>query len=124
MFSIFQALSGVRTRNMNHIKVANTVIKLLEKGVIDGAFNNGYNSSSIFYEETNPFFKILQDPVAASDATNRFAAIDLPYQTMLYSSSLQVKELPTSIINLYNPDEMRAINDKYFKEYPLDLNRV
>lgn len=126
MFSIFQAISGVKTRNLNSITNANTTIAILEEATGLNTFANGYNANSIFYLEPNPFTLIsrFQDEVKAAEITNRFAAIDLPYQTSLYKASINYMELEKSIINLYNPQEIRNINDRYFTEYPLDLNRV
>ena len=125
MFSIFQAISGVKTRNLKSIKSANSSIKLLEDAVSKNIFSNGYNANAIFYLEPNPFIELFNGDInLAANVTNRFAAIDLPFQTMLYKNSIKSKETISGIINLYNPQEIRNINDKYFREYPLDLNRV
>ncbi len=123
MFSIFQAISGVKSRNLKSIKSANNTIKILETAVSKNTFSNGYLANSIFYLNPNPFISIFSE-TETSIITNRFAAIDLSYQTMLYQGSIKSKEAVSGIINLYNPQEIRNINDKYFLEYPLDLNRV
>lgn len=125
MFSIYQAISGVRSRSIPSLKSANTTIKILETAIDNNIFSNGYNSNSILYTEPNPFGKIFCDgKINPLDVVGRFAAIDLPYQTMLYENSIAYKTLQANIINLYNPQEVRNINDKYFRNYPLDLNRV
>lgn len=123
MFSIFQAISGVKTRNLKNFKNVNSTIKLLEKAVSENVFINGYNANAIFYTNYNPFIGLFGE-VDGAIITNRFAAIDLKFQTMLYNSSIKAKESIAGIINLYNPQEVRNINDRYFREYPLDLNRV
>lgn len=125
MFSIYQAISGVKSRSMNSIKNANSTVTLLEKAVVDGTFNNGYNSGAIFNSIINPFEKMFQNTsVDPALITNRFAAIDLQFQTLLFSFSYNGMNLGENIINLYNPQEVRNINDRYFQKYPLDLNRV
>lgn len=124
MFSIFQAISGVKSRNLKSMKSANNSIKLLEDAISKNIFTNGYNANSIFYLDPNPFLSLFPTETDAAIATNRFAAIDLQFQTMLYQSSIRSKEAINGIINLYNPQEVRNINDRYFQEYPLDLNRV
>lgn len=125
MFSIYQAISGVRSRSINSIKSANSTVTLLEKAVADGMFNNGFNSSAIFNVPLNPFEKMFHgtqiDPALV---TNRFAAIDLQFQTLLFSFGYTGMNIKENIINLYNPQEVRNINDRYFQKYPLDLNRV
>lgn len=123
VFSIFQAISGLSSRNINKTKNVSTTIRLLENAILNNIFSFGYNSSSIFYTNPNPFFSLFSEEDAIS-ITNKFAAIDLPFQTMLYQNSIKSKEIYEGIINLYNPQELRNINDKYFNEYPLDLNRV
>lgn len=124
MFSILQAISGVRSRNMKSIKNVNSAIKLLEDAVANNIFSNGYNANSILnLYNGNPFMGLLPEQDAIVAMCN-FAAIDLPYHTMLYQSSVKSKEVIAGIINLYDPQEVRNINDKYFREYPLDLNRV
>ena len=125
MFSIYQAISGVKSRGIPSIKNANTVIEVIRKAISEGIFANGYNAHAIFYSNPNPFERIFGiDEQVSRDITNRFAAIDLPYQTMLYKNTQMYRSLPVDIINLYDPQEVRNINDKYFQNYPLDLNRV
>lgn len=125
MFSIYQAVCGVRSRNLPSIKSANITIKVLQNAVDANLFANGYNANSIFYQDPNPFDIIFHESkIDSSIITNRFAAIDLQYQTMLYKLSTAPRIAQASIINLYDPQEVRNINDRYFQTYPLDLNRV
>lgn len=125
MFSIFQSIAGVRSRNLNAIKNANLTVKLLDLAVASNIFANGYNANSIFYTNPNPFEKVFDgSKIDAAMVTNRFAAIDLPFQTMLFKSSIASRDMLVGLINLYDPQEVRNINDRYFQKYPLDLNRV
>ena len=125
MFSIYQAINGVRTRNMSSIKNANSTLKLLVDSISKNIFSNGYNANAIFIPEPNPFEKLFDGTgVNPYDVIHRFAAIDLNYQTSLYKNSPNAKAVYADIINLYNPQTVRDINDKYFQLYPLDLNRV
>ena len=125
MFSIYQAISGVKSRGIGSIKNANTTIGILVNAISQNVFLNGYNAHSIFYSNPNPFERIFGDEnIISKDITNRFAAIDLPYQTMVYKYSPVYRSVPNDLMNLYDPQEVRNINDKYFQNYPLDLNRV
>lgn len=125
-FSIYQAISGVKSRNIPSIKDANTTAILLQKCIADGLFNMGYNVNAVNNSTTLSPFAIMFDHfmVDIPGLINRFMAIDLDYQTMIYSMSPNAIAATEGIINLYNPQEVRNINDRYFQMYPIDLNRV
>lgn len=125
MFSIYQTISGVKSRNIKSIKNANVTLKLLSDAVDKGIFFNGYNASALERSNPNPFYLLFENTkIDIELVMNRFAAIDLPYQTLLFKSNSKNMDIYKDIINLYNPDEIRSINNKYFQKYPLDLNRV
>jgi len=125
MFSIYQAIAGVKSRNMPSIRNANATIKLLEQAVQNNIFSTGYNASSILRDSPSPFENLCTGTnMSHIDLMSRFAAIDLQHQTMLHQSTPNAIASTSGIINLYNPQEVRNINDKYFQAYPLDLNRV
>lgn len=125
MFSIYQSISGVKSRNILAAKNGNVTVKLLEKAVENNVFSMGYNMASMLRDGYNPFETICQGTnISHLDIFNRFTAIDLPHQTMLYTMGTDYIVNLTELINLYNPQEVRNINDKYFQTYPLDLNRV
>ena len=125
MFSIYQAVSGVKSRNLLSSKNGNATIKLLEKAVEDNVFSMGYNAGSILGGGYRPFEVLCEGTnLSHLDILARFTAIDLNYQTMLYTMGTSYIANLVELINLYNPQEVRNINDKYFQTYPLDLNRV
>lgn len=125
MFSIYQSIAGLKSRTILSAKNANATIKLLEEAVQNNIFSTGYNASSIMRDSPSPFEKLCEGTnISHLDLILRFAAIDLLYQTMLYQSSPSSIGLASGVINLYNPQEIRNINDRYFQTYPLDLNRV
>lgn len=53
----------------------------------------------------------------------RFNALDLVTQTALYKT-LPESDLNQFKIDSYDPDEVRRVNDKYFKSCPIDLERL
>lgn len=125
MFAIYLTIAGVKSRSIESIKNANSTVKFLEQAVEKNIFSTGYNSSAIFCTQPNPFEILFSGTnVDPNEVLTRFSVIDLLHNTMLYESSLEYKEAAEGIINLYNPDEVRHINNMYFQEYPLDLNRV
>ena len=126
MFSIYQAISGVRSRGLKSIKTANTALTSLDQAVKDNIFFNGYNASALTNSTPNPFQRLFENSpkVNYMEVQNRFYAVDLPYQTMLFSQTPEASSIYSNIIDLYNPDEVKAINNKYFQMFSLDLNRV
>ena len=122
MFSIYQGIAGVKSRSVSSFRNGNVTIKLLEKAVSEGVFSMGYNLGALIRDQS--LLKIQDKNPPPPDTINKISAIDLDHQTMLYKSTPAYIGLPTSIINLYNPQEIRNINDRYFQVYPLDLNRV
>lgn len=134
LFSLVQSIAGVRTRSINSIKNINTTIKLLEKSIASGYILDGYNGYDIvnnfnrglydYINEANPLMRIFEDREIAERVRRNF--IDIDYQNMYsrYIYSPTTNKINLSCVNLYSPDEVKAINNKYFRKYPLDLNRV
>lgn len=124
IFSIFQAISGVKTRNLPSLKNVNATISLLEKATENNIFSLGF-AQSMDLGIAAAFNGILKSgTIDELELLGRYYAIDLLYQTQLYQMSIESRKITEGIINLYNPQELRDINDKYFQQYPLDLNRV
>lgn len=126
MFSIYQAIAGVKSRSIPSIKNGNTTVTLLEKAIRENMFPNGYNASFTMLDIYNsPLCKLINDKnTSPIEIVQRFRSIDLTYQTGIYEASANCIKASEGLINLYNPQEVRNINDRYFTVYPLDLNRV
>jgi hypothetical protein len=124
MFSIYQAIAGIKSRNIPSNKNGNATVKLLEAAVQSNVFSNGYNASGIMRDNTAFTQFCTSSNIDYHELMARFASIDLLYQTMIYKTTPSFIGAAAGIINLYNPQEVRNINDKYFQTYPLDLNRV
>jgi hypothetical protein len=124
MLSLYQAISGLRSRSMNCILNANRTLTLLESAVSGNVLINGYNANSILYTSTLDKLKDINPSINTEEIKSRFSAIDLPYQESIRSNQIGCIDMMKSVINLYNPQEVRNLNDQYFRKYPLDLNRV
>lgn len=125
MLSLFQAISGQRTRSFGSILNANQTLNLLEKAVSENVLANGYNANSILYMPgTLDSLISLYPSLNPVLIKSRFAALDLPYQESMRSVQLECMNITKNLVNLYNPQEIRNLNDQYFRKYPLDLNRV
>ena len=122
MFSIYQSIAGLRSRSISSFRNGNVTMKILAKAVDDNVFSMGYNLGALIRDQS--LMKIQDSRIPPLETMNKLTAIDLDNQTMLYKSTPAYIGLAASIINLYNPQEIRNINDIYFQNYPLDLNRV
>jgi hypothetical protein len=56
------------------------------------------------------------------DISKRFKALDINYQSLLFNESLESKSIHYE--NLNDPDAVQRINDKYFKDNPIDIFRL
>lgn len=54
--------------------------------------------------------------------SDRFKCLDMSYQSIYYNESLEPKLLKYD--NLYDPDAVRMINDKYFSDNPMDITSL
>lgn len=124
MFNLYQAISGVKSRAVKSIKNGNQTVKFLEKAVAENVFANGYNFTNVLNPMPSVIDFFARENVDYSIVTANFYAIDLQHRTSVYKYTPDYLGISSSLINLYNPQEVRNINDKYFQKYPLDLNRV
>ena len=110
--------------NISSNKNGNATVKLLETAVKSNVFSNGYNANGIMRDNIAFMQFCANLNMDYRELMVRFVSIDLLYQTMIYKTTPSFIGAAAGIINLYNPQEVRNINDKYFQTYPLDLNRV
>lgn len=85
----------------------------------------GINGVMKFKKATNlevypHFFTANEDKII--NALN--LAFDLDASSEILKGSPEYAQLYRGIVNLYNPDEVRRINDLYFQTCPLDLNNL
>lgn len=126
LISLYQTISGMRSRSLCAFKDANSTIKIIENGISSGVIFDGYNGDTILSRKDNIFYKLINNfnGYTPEDMLDRFECIDLLNQIRIYANSPKFLDIGRNMINLYAPDEVRAINDTYFQKYPLDLNRV
>ena len=55
--------------------------------------------------------------------TNRFKALDINFLHSLFMNSHE-SDFRDRLVNLVDDDAVRAINNEYFKNSPLDLNNL
>lgn len=118
LFSLVVSIAGFRCRNLSSSCSIGKAIKIIQQNVDNKLIINGYNSD-IDYIISN-----AEGIPDATEVTQKFLTLDLLRQLRSYELSAPSLTNTKGIINLYDPDAVRAINNKYFRDNPLDLNRI
>lgn len=123
LLSLLMTFNGCRDKGVtSFINISKTA------RIIDGAINaniilNGYQSSINWVYEMLNTVCVISKFMPYDAFINRFRALDLAYQHLLYTNMLESKDISWNL-NLKDPDTVRDINNKYFIEIPLDLNNL
>ena len=121
LLTVILAATSLPERNIKSMVSASKVIQALNSLIIDKRIINGYNSDPIFiYTELQNMGISKISPYIASA---RFKAIDVACQQIAYMNTIEAL-YSTEILNLTDPNGVKEINEKFFKDNPLDLNRL
>lgn len=120
--AVYMALTRVPSRGMKSFYPANKAIDIINTSL--------YRVTSLYKYPWDPdfyFTKLIDtygDPRLHKDIpflVNRFKAVESVYFHLLgYKDTMEYKMLE-GMVNLYDPRGMQEINEKYFKNTPLDL---
>lgn len=112
--SLLMALSKLDERNIKSVFNIKSARKYIYNCI--GDLNTTCQLSSLF-----TINKDLSDKVSELEISNRFKAINIPFQTdTVYSSSMEAK-----LLNFSNREDsvaVKAINDRYFSNNPLAID--
>lgn len=114
-FALVGALSGIKERNFKPILYFGQTIKVLNE--IAGS-NCTKIDPRILFDMTNNNIVLANINLI----TNRYQTIDIQYQYMMYLESPESKTVHYE--NLDDPNVIQAINDKYFRNNPIDIFRL
>lgn len=118
LLSIVYALSRVPERNISSLHQLPSVIKGINSLAMSGVIMNERTTDIGYVCEMLGHKKLLKVNDIGT-IINRFRAIDIESQWLAYGSDMLKYE---GILNLYDPEAVKEISMKYFKDYPLDLN--
>lgn len=118
---VLLALSNVPERNIKSLLNLNSAVKVLERALDTMRLVNEYN----FY--TNSIWMAINDVqqianVGETVIDHRLKAIDIAFQSSVYSNTMEAQLLKFE--NLYDPETVMRINEKYFVNNPLDLEAL
>lgn len=116
LYSFYMSIAGCKERGIKSISNYPNTDKKIHQLINDGIILNGYNTVPAI----DPSF--AERSGLTEEIINRFKALDIVYQCNLFEQSPAFHNLNRNIIDLYNPDKIREINNQYFRKYPLDLN--
>lgn len=120
LYSLVLTLTSLKNRNVKTLKTLNAAVSMLLELINNNKIPNKYNMDiERLYDLLYPK---LKNSIIKSSFVNRFRALDLIWIYNLYSGCPEAAKNYT--INLVDPDAVREINNKYFINNPLDLERI
>lgn len=112
LLSLLMSISGVKSRSITTQRTITQAEKLIKDYINCNILIDGYNS----FDTIAQFCQAINGYEFASI----FRAIDVVFQNNLYLGIMD----SDFDINLYDPEAVQQINNEYFRNYPLDLNRL
>lgn len=121
IMSLIMTLSSVKERGIKMLCNITTAMSIIQKAIDNYKILNGYNSdlNTIWNGIENERLKISEN-----EFSNRFKAIDIPYQHQIYYTTPECKNVEQNLVNLSDPKTMKAINAQYFIHNQLDFDRL
>ena len=117
LYSFYLAFNGCRARGIKSIYNSITSTQKLIELVNSGKILNGYNSIIALDPSIAETLGITQEVV------ERFKALDIIHQENIFRTNFVDSQLfAESLVNLYDPEAVKKINETYFRSYPLDLS--
>lgn len=119
LLGVFITLTNLPSRSIGSImsinRAINTLYGLIDKGILENSyiFNTEYLYNSIFNGLSTVSLEMF---------TLRFNAIDLVAQHMYYMNTPMCGNINMEDID--DPEGVQTINNTYFKDTPIDLNRL
>lgn len=118
--SIIYTMNGFDSRNLSCLVRLPTCLKILDNAISHGLLFNSYTSD---IDNIYELFKKYLKNISKEEIIQRFRAVDLIYNENVYKYSSYCKNKEWKV-NLYSPEEIRRLNTTYFKNYPIDLERL
>lgn len=115
LLSLLMSISRVPTRNINSLYNIPKAYNLISEMIRYKAISNSH-----IYDIKSVAMYLNQN---IKNIEARYYICDIKSQLIHYQidPAINVKQ---SMINLYDPEQVKNINNQYFQKYPLDLNRL
>lgn len=121
LISLIMSLSRTPERNIKSLYKIPNVINSINELVSRGLIMNTHSIDILYICNLLSKLKLIniKDP---EQILMRFNSIDIISQYTMYCEIIHISDRYNGITNLYDPEAVKEINNKYFKKYPLDLN--
>lgn len=114
------SMTGLASCNVPMIINTTTAVGAIHDALQNMQILNGYNSDPVYlYSKLD----VLKNTTDVNTFMNRFFALDIANQVLIYESTAESKDT-TWNINLNDPKTVQYINNQYFIDNPLDLNNL
>ena len=122
LYSIYLALAGCKDRGISGLVNYPKANAIIIDNIKSGLMLNGYNPSfSVSPESLRIFFNTIGES-NINILSNRYCALDIVYQSDLFRLSPYYGNIENGIIDLFDAEAVKQINNEYFKDFPLDIN--
>lgn len=114
--SLIMAMSGLRSRNIRGPFKFSNAMKIVHRAHQDLMIVHGYN---VAFEMG--LDQYISDKAKIAQITQNFKAIDLVQNTQLYITEKSAMSIQRFMLDLHDPQAVKEINDKYFRNNPIDI---
>ena len=118
MFGLYMAMTRNEHRDLYAFNNVSSTLNTLNHAINRHEIPNSYISP-----EYTEMLSILVPPERVNELVGRYKAIDLVYQTELYRMSNNYLDRSWDV-NLQDPDMVKLLNEKYFRDNPIDIDRI
>lgn len=112
------SLSGYKYRNIKSSISFSKAIKLVKELTFGQDIR--IEPDSLINSEILNKYKISCETI--NEVKKYYTGLDIPYQKILFDESIEPKMIHYE--NLYDPDAINMINDRYFKDNPIDIFKL
>lgn len=122
LISLLMTLAGVHNRGVRPLINITSSLREISKMVEYKVIINGYNSIIDY-----PMNVYRMNPVMINnklEIQSRYKGLDLRIQHMMFMQSVYYSSIESSIIDLIDDEGFRYIANKYYRNYPLDINNL
>lgn len=119
-FSLILSMSGLRCRNIKGVMRFSKAVKTIQKAFDSLFILPGYNVAfDLGLDQIIPEGDKKQENIFT--ISQNFKAIDLWYNYNMYAMEKGISGIQRFMVNLYDPEAIKDINDKYFRNNPIDI---
>ena len=120
LLSLIWTFNGCDDKNISMLTNITKTTAMIADAIREYKMINDYQSDIKYLYHA---FKGVETVATADMLDRRFKAIDLMYQYMLYSHTIESKDMLWNC-NLYDPKTVEDINLQYFSDNPLDMQNL